>query len=724
MSVAEQVKLSVDTELDELLFPLMDRYPNTLECTRTGRNGEVEYVFEDAQVFAGFLNWANDNLDTLPDTEDGERLAETLGFWSEELASHSLAQNPREPNTEAQSVAQKYARDMGFPAVAETPYVKVDPARARLIADLFESTPDNSDAFEVVSAYEQLAAEVEGQFKYLPVQVLSTAEFGAYPYNTSQDLVDDIRLNKRMVVFDGGEDHALLTREQNFKFRAVHDYFGHAAKGYEFGPRGEENAWIEHSKLFSPLARQALTTETRGQNSWVNFGPYADLPSTERPYAPQKAFILPPWVQTHEVFEAAYADNPEWTQGPLRDVLEAVEMQGIAANPPDEQGFLFEPVFMPRGVKRMVKEAKKTGEKKRSLKYLSRHREDIYANVMVYFEEGKDGMHWYEETPKRIRAFFNDDERADLFIGFLAATSPLRNIKRNVQLALKALAQFDQGARLAPEYMDVSEADFHSAKQHGAQGYYSSTRKVGKKKETTYKKIICPPRASSFSYVDRGVKKADIAAGCALPGRQCCFNLDMPNHETNAARVARGEPLTGEKVSAFYRNLTQLAEFDDGVTVDTWMLRAFSLRTTGEDDAVKESSGAPTDAEYRVVEEAVRELASTQGVSPRQFQAAVWVGIKRILGDVSKDTDEPFEVVLEREAEKTARQQVFADMDEGDPLEVRRMRAERFARTSNPGPTEGQMQHARAALDKMELVEGCNSDEDNYADSADTWSAP
>ena len=57
----------------------------------------------------------------------------------------------------------------------------------------------------------------------------------------------------------------------NDVFRFVHDFFGHGTLGNSFGPIGEENAWNVHSRMYSPLARRAMTTETRGQNSWVNF---------------------------------------------------------------------------------------------------------------------------------------------------------------------------------------------------------------------------------------------------------------------------------------------------------------------------------------------------------------------------------------------------------------------------------------------------------------------
>jgi hypothetical protein len=89
------------------------------------------------------------------------------------------------------------------------------------------------------------------------------------------------------------ETHAWYGLTYNDMLRAIHDLFGHAQGGFDFGPRGEENAYREHRKMFSDKALPALTTETRGQNSWVNYGPYKDIPAAERPFAEQKCGLLP-----------------------------------------------------------------------------------------------------------------------------------------------------------------------------------------------------------------------------------------------------------------------------------------------------------------------------------------------------------------------------------------------------------------------------------------------
>ena len=43
-----------------------------------------------------------------------------------------------------------------------------------------------------------------------------------------------------------------------------------------------------------------MTAETRGQNSWVNYGPYGDTnrkaSGADTHYAPQKIGLLPDWV--------------------------------------------------------------------------------------------------------------------------------------------------------------------------------------------------------------------------------------------------------------------------------------------------------------------------------------------------------------------------------------------------------------------------------------------
>lgn len=232
----------------------------------------------------------------------------------EEDEYHLGAAARRKPNAELQSLAKEYARQVGLPPIQETPEVAWDQDRCRDIAEEFESLEfvDKSDL--VQEAYRSLAEELGAQYDFLSryYQIEPYGDGDPVPYRDSQDMMDDVGNHHHLWVYNGGEPHALLSPEENFMFRSVHDLFGHAAQGFTFGPRGEENAWVEHSKIFTPLARAALTTETRGQNSAVNCGAFSHLPAPERPYAEQKGALLPEERWIHPVIEKAYQDWPDF----------------------------------------------------------------------------------------------------------------------------------------------------------------------------------------------------------------------------------------------------------------------------------------------------------------------------------------------------------------------------------------------------------------------------
>lgn len=132
----------------------------------------------------------------------------------------------------------------------------------------------------VEKAYGALKAEVKQQFKAMQeagVKVEWHSD-GAGDYTSSAEMVADIHKNSHLWTFRGGDPHTALGEVDpetgltyNDLFRAVHDHFGHSINGAQFGKNGDENAWVAHGQMFSPLARIAMSSETRGQNSWVNF---------------------------------------------------------------------------------------------------------------------------------------------------------------------------------------------------------------------------------------------------------------------------------------------------------------------------------------------------------------------------------------------------------------------------------------------------------------------
>ena len=148
---------------------------------------------------------------------------------------------------------------------------------------------------EVKASYEALAKETLDQYKDFLDAGFTVEINDDEPYDNSQDMINDLRNNNRIKIFstESGFGDNKITKKQreenpllqksgykdvngkplliNDVFRAIHDFFGHAELGNSFGAKGEENAWNVHSRMYSPLARKAMTTETRGQNSFVNF---------------------------------------------------------------------------------------------------------------------------------------------------------------------------------------------------------------------------------------------------------------------------------------------------------------------------------------------------------------------------------------------------------------------------------------------------------------------
>jgi hypothetical protein len=256
------------------------------------------------------------------------------------------------PETVAEH-ADAFNKTVGRAPVNAEP-IPHSPELANRIAKAYEVMPHNPNDPEVQKAYGAMKKDIDDQWNYATDQMgikFEPWKRQGQPYGDSKEMIEDVRDNKHLYFFQGGEmpaDHPLAVVDPktgfsyNDKLRAVHDLFGHAAHQFQFGPKGEENAWNVHRQMFSPEAVPALTTETRGQNSWVNFGehlrntegniPKKDepgyIPPTERPYAENKAGILP--EEFHKI-----APKQHWSEK-IASNLEQQPSGGINPNNPDQ----------------------------------------------------------------------------------------------------------------------------------------------------------------------------------------------------------------------------------------------------------------------------------------------------------------------------------------------------------------------------------------------------
>ncbi|KKM17456.1 hypothetical protein LCGC14_1675550, partial [marine sediment metagenome] len=275
----------------------------------TGDPPTMRYIINEARKRIGKMKIRKDD-------KQGTRIAIAFIAPEEKVEKHTpggkqhdqsthgrrTGVDPKRPRTGfsnpvASEVAAKYVTRAGLAPIKSHTTVKVDKERGGQIAAAYESMTNDPRNPKVKAAYKAMADEVKAQYKMMPVKIEYTKDD---PYPNSESMMRDVLDNKTLRVFTGGEKHPLLGAEGadgvtlNDNFRAVHDYFGHAMRGYQFGPSGEENAWMEHSKMFSPLAQRAMTTETRGQNSWFNFSKDNEGKAPkDRAFAEQKVGILP-----------------------------------------------------------------------------------------------------------------------------------------------------------------------------------------------------------------------------------------------------------------------------------------------------------------------------------------------------------------------------------------------------------------------------------------------
>jgi hypothetical protein len=279
---------------------------------------QLDAGVDEAKILDGLDRRINKDLDKL-----ATRIEDEGGQIRMDMPEvlKNAPDNVRPFHQPAVLAAQEYARRSGLPYIPLEEYTVVDVDRANRIADAYEQMEHRPNHSDVEAAYAALAEETLAQFDVILESGLKI-EFirDKDPYSKPSDVIDDVVQNNHIWVYptESGygmdqsttknnpmlqetdhviDGHKLLV---NDVFRIVHDYFGHVKNGVGFRANGEENAFQAHAAMFSPLARRALTTETRGQNSWLNFGPHGAKNRTAKTedtiFAEQKIGLLPIWA--------------------------------------------------------------------------------------------------------------------------------------------------------------------------------------------------------------------------------------------------------------------------------------------------------------------------------------------------------------------------------------------------------------------------------------------
>ena len=213
-----------------------------------------------------------------------------------------------EPVAFAREGLERYAKEQGFGPIKDpSPQLQNDHERgfAQYLAyrDALNTPGDTPGA---KASYDAATEHIHRQYDFMtrPQEqggLGVTHEVVAHdPYPDPVSMADDLRTNRRIRTYatattNAGDKQAptlqAFDNDTNDKLRAIHDVFGHAATGRGFSRHGEEASYQLHRQSFPPEALGAMTSELRGQNSYLNYGPDAQFPDVG-----SRKITMPDWT--------------------------------------------------------------------------------------------------------------------------------------------------------------------------------------------------------------------------------------------------------------------------------------------------------------------------------------------------------------------------------------------------------------------------------------------
>jgi len=515
-----------------------------------------------------------------------------------------------------------------------TQYMPVDAKRAKRIAQAYEEMKDNPNDPRVKASYEAMAKETLAQWAEIKKTGLQV-EF------ISEDMDDPYKFSPRLAIIDANQNNHLWVFPTDFGygdsgalddpnnpmlaytdevisgkkarvndiFRIVHDYFGHIKDGVGFRAGGEENAWRSHVEMYSPLARLAMTTETRGQNSWVNFGPEAEFNKTasgvDTKYAPQKLGLLPD--------EFVYSGAPSETDyNPSTLIINGLFNPDLKGKPTvDLIGAYFDSLHKTPDGEPNPLDYKDPDTFRMMVQFASEEIKD-------QLKQEKSGLDWYEQD---IKQAFDDTikvipelakvENRQLFNVIAGIQSPATTAKENWVIAAEAFKHF------------VDTGTIPQINPKNGQLWMGGLTSANKKKQLNLLNNIVQAmgkdKAIEWMYESHPISEInDVRAKYGGLGK-----LAGGGKKDD---VIRGLFAFGPKVGPFVSNLNGIHD----VTVDKWMTRTFKRYIGNMTDKAGKIIDAPTEQERAVIKQFINEVAKNEGIKPYQAQSILWFYEQRL----------------------------------------------------------------------------------------------
>lgn len=294
----------------------------------------VEGVFA-FPTLSEFQPWFRANQGKKPPKEIVEAIVEKIGT---------------QPNQFSQQLYLSYNKNINNPKQLVTNKVDAPESYLKEIADFYEGAKHQPNHPTIQLSYDSLINETLAQYQHMiDGGIIPKIYIGSKgkpePYVSSGHMMNDVANNKSLKFLktnldDLPPDHPLAQPSgiildgqeliMNDVFRVVHDFYGHTPNGFQFGPKGEYNAFRSHANMYSDASISALANETLFQNAWVNYNksmrredgtvPKPNdpdfIPQNERPFADQKVILFDesllnkdPNFETVTTDAMIYADN-------------------------------------------------------------------------------------------------------------------------------------------------------------------------------------------------------------------------------------------------------------------------------------------------------------------------------------------------------------------------------------------------------------------------------
>ena len=241
---------------------------------------------------------------------------------------------------------------------------------------------------------------------------------------------------------------------------------------------------------------------------------------------------------------------------------------------------------------------------------------EVFDEIDSVLELGKDAKDWYRDMNKKILEAFGDSD-GTLFLILLAIFSPSMKLDQN----LKAAARTFHGIKKDLSNPETKEKLEQIMQMEPSQVHSSAFPEI-----VTLKALENIRNPGSMKPNLMRVLRLYKSSGYSLDPKQAA--LEISKHMKPTGLVSKTSIISAEKLFSFTLNLLDPDfRFENGwlpVTMDVWMSVFFYPKMTTEER--RKALAAKGGINYVYLAAKTQEWAEKFGMTPIQFQAAIWVG--------------------------------------------------------------------------------------------------